>query len=249
MTRHPAGHSKKEPTPPSNDGSGMDMGEFSMPSIALAKTDAAEGSRAWFRDAIKEHGSTNPLKIEKRREKLTVWAQMIERTIKQVQLAKRAMLAEKEKQLKAIKAQRNAAKPIVTKDAQWDLETDRILFEMESQFNQGILSYEITLGNFIADLANIEGHCITIDCLTLREMGVSKSGKKGRVRHTAARYLFDCGYSSLTVLEILKHVFKDQLGEEFFKDDEDESAAKLNADDEDILSDEELAAEKAEPSE
>jgi hypothetical protein len=206
-----------------------------MPSIALAKAGLKPGSKEWIMAMAKEHGDTNPLKVEHRRERMSAWAVTVERCIGQIQDAKRTLPIETEKELQAFLELRHRTMPAeVHAVAAFAAETEYQIQARKIGLQQQLLQYEIVIAQLTADLAKIEGHCLTVDCLSNRMKAKDpKTGKKGYSRYTSAWYLEDVGWHMGALYDMVCELLRKQPGEAGDEEEERE------ANEEDIVSPEE----------
>lgn len=202
-----------------------------MPSLALAKSGPKAGTPQWYKAVAKEHGDTEPLKIEYRRERMSRHAIMLDKGIKTLQDAKKAVQVEGQREIDAYIALR-AKTRMTFKDAyaapDFDAETLATLERMKGELQSKVLNCEVLIYQLTGSLAQIEGLCLIVDCLSLRMLRRSKkTGKRGFYRYTAAGYLHDVG-AMMSELPVLLNVAAPS-------NDEDEE----DVDDDEVLEEEE----------
>ncbi len=192
------------------------MSNKPLPTISLAKTEPKNGSKEWLHKVTHESSKTEPLELERRRLRLAALATTVDMVIQKVQVQKKIMLSSSLKMRKANEANRAAARASLVQQtenqislAAFDAETERDLAEMEASFAQQELQYEITIANLTGQLANIEGQCLIIDCVSLRHDAVNKGKTKyGKVRWSIAEFLHDLGMDIMMVRAMTAEMYK-----------------------------------------
>ncbi len=211
---------------------------FDIPDQSLVKSEPAENSAAWMKRVAKEHGDTSPQKLELRRAKLSHLAQLMESSIKNHQMQKKLFITRNQK------AQDAALKKLAT------LQEGTADHTNVSEYVAGLqlerLSQEQSFGlmiqQSITNSAMVEGLCLVVDSLTLRETVRSKKGKIGTLRFSSTLYAYDAAdYAVKTYRRLRK--FYDLLAASqplvagaLDKDDDDEEEENENGyDDEDVV--------------
>jgi len=185
-----------------------------LPTISLAKTEPKDGSKEWLHKVTHEHSKTEPLELERRRLRLSALATNIDRCIRNVQTQKKIMLQSSKQMLAANEASRNTEREEIAKKTadclpSFDAETNRLLSEMKAAMDQQELQYEITIATLTGSLANIEGHCLVIDCVSLRHDAVNKGKTKyGKVRWSLAEFMHDMGMDIMMLRAMTAEMYK-----------------------------------------
>lgn len=209
------------------------MASKPLPSISLAKRQAKEGSREWLEKVTHEHSKTSPQLLERRRLGLSAHMTTIERAIRNVQLQKKVVISNHNKTLEAVAKERDLARERFDGDMKaFDAETTRILSEARSIFDLQIMEYEVKIAQLVGDLANIEGHCLTIDCLSVRH-DVKPKGKKlqwGKRRWSIATFISEMGLHIFETNVMIKELFKTQMDAEALERVEKEVASDVEDD-------------------
>lgn len=234
------------PPPPKQAAKPAPKPSMQMPSIALAKSAPKEGSAAWMRQMAKAHGVTEPLQIEKRRERLSSLVITLNRSIKEIQTAKQALKVSSVKQIGELiktrsqqyEAQQQSLSPAARE--QWTADTEKAVEEMKAVAFQQNIAYEISIAQLMGMMAQAEGMCLIVDCLSLRIPGVKSNGKRGLFRYSAADYLQDVAWGSAAGLEMLAKAFKIPIPRNADDGDEEED------DDDDVMTPEEREAMRKE---
>ncbi len=144
-----------------------------MPSIALAPS-TASGSTAWLKEKIKEHGDTDPLKIESRRAVLSKLASASNEGLKRLQTARKANATRFAREIERLKSLNTpeSAKQLVLVEQQRDI--------TDSQ-------YELLISQHTTSLGMMEALCLIVDSLTIRERAENiETGKHGMIRLSVA---------------------------------------------------------------
>ncbi len=212
-----------------------------LPDMSLARGDLSESSPEYLREFVKEHGSTAPLKIERRRKKLSPWVDFVEKAIGKAQTFKKASQAEISRVINAVEA--------ALKKAEAGPEKDQLMQQYGAlKWQKVAQEYELNeqVRRCIVDFCMVEGICLVIDSLTIRAtVQNTKTGKKGKRRYTVAGIVSDVGvdteYGVGLWRMVAKRWFPDGIvppefnpeSESFRKDDDGE------IDDDDVMSDEE----------
>lgn len=209
-----------------------------LPSMDLATGDLKESSPEWMREFVKEHGSTNPLKIERRRKKLSAYVDVLERAIPKANTFKKLALAELSKVINhvdaALKEEKDQAQREVLAQQLGGLKWQKLAqdYELSEQVRRTIVDYSI-----------VEGLCLVIDSLTIRATVQAKSGKKGFRRYSMAGMISDVGVDTEYITGLFRmfgrKIYPDGVippemnpeSDAFRKDDDGD------IDDEDVLSD------------
>jgi hypothetical protein len=187
-----------------------------LPTISLAKAEPKDGSKEWLHKVTHEHSKTEPLELERRRLRLSALATNIDRCIRSVQTQKKIMLQSSKQMLVANEAARKAERAKVFESCDtpaltdsFDAETNRILSEMKAAMDQQELQYEITIATLTGSLANIEGHCLVIDCVSLRHDAINKGKTKyGKVRWSLAEFMHDMGMDIMMLRAMTSEMYK-----------------------------------------
>jgi len=176
---------------------------FSIPDLSITKKEEPEGSAAWMKSAAKEHGDTDPQKLEKRREKVSVFAAMMDKSLQALQLSKKQYL------LRNQKLQENLAKSIAKMQSEGTPidEAGRQMADLQMERIGQEQQYEMLINQQITNMAMVEGLCLIVDSLTLRESVKSKSGKKGMVRYSVALYSMDTALHSIKFYNRMKKLY------------------------------------------
>ncbi len=220
---------------------GTQKSAFDIPTQSLAvKSNGDEGSAAWMKRISKEHGDTNPQKLEKRRERLSVLAAQMERDLKAFQMSKKVYLVRNQKlQDEAIKKLKTL--PQDGKDFS-DVSEQLGQIQLERQAQEQ--NYELLIGQKISNMAMVEGMCLIVDCMTLRESVKSKSGKVGLLRFSSALYACDGAWyagKSYRRIKKLYDVMAAQnplLAGSLDAEDDEEEGEDTVYDDEDVVTEE-----------
>ncbi len=221
-------------------------GGFNIPSTSLAKTEAPEGSAAWLKSAAKEHGSTDPQKIEKRRERLSAWIATMEIGLKTTKMQKKQFLVRNQKMLDDAKTElesfsKDSASPQQFAEAAKKL--DGLTMYRAQQEQQ----FDMLIEQKIFNIASIDAQCLIVDCLSLRESVKSKSGKTGLLRFSSALYNMDGAdfsqraYRRLRKLYDLTAALNPLVAAQLEKDEVDEDveeSGEAEYADEDVVSEE-----------
>lgn len=142
------------------------MKKLEAPTTAIAKPRESNHKR-WLKKRVKEHGDTDPMKLEERRQRLSAYITIIEQGLKDIQQQKKLELA------------RNAA--------QQEKAVESHIEELKMQAIAISAQYNMLITQTTSNLASIEAQCLQIDCMTLREPVKSKrSAKAGLVRWSIA---------------------------------------------------------------
>lgn len=213
-----------------------------LPNMDLATGDLKDSSPEWMREFVKEHGSTNPLKIERRRKKLSAYVDVLERAIPKANTFKKLALAELSKVINhvdaALKEEKDPTQREVLAQQLGGLKWQKMAqdYELSEQVRRTIVDYSI-----------VEGLCLVIDSLTIRATVESKTGKKGFRRYSMAGMISDVGVDTEYIMGLWRmlgrHLYPvggvppemNPESDVFRKDDDGE------IDDEDVLSDAEGA--------
>jgi hypothetical protein len=153
---------------------------FTIPVSSLSKKEA----RNEFRRAVKEHGNTEPHKIEERRIIVSERMIIIQKQIETLQLNKKAMIADHDRQLKSLSDLLEKEKE-PNKILELRQQIDAV---SQSKFAQ-INHYDTIIANQMSNQNIAELLCLVVDSETLRDEVVSKGGKKGLMRLSSACFL------------------------------------------------------------
>lgn len=164
------------------DGSILDL-----PSTSLAKVEAVEGSAKWMKEIAKEHGDTDPQKLEKRRVRLGAFVGLMERSLERLKMRQKLFLVEAKKRENEL--QDSLGKAEGSGEEYVKIQHSMASFKLMQQ--QQLDQFEVMIDQKITHLAMVDGICLTVDCVSIRDDVTSKGGKKGRVRWTQALYTMD----------------------------------------------------------
>ncbi len=214
-----------------------EKGGFDIPTQSLAKIEPKEGSAAWMKEASREHGDTGPQKLEKRRDRLSHLVLLMEKGLKQLQAVKKSFIAKNAKERSEIRAAAKTPSQLAVVDSQ--------LAEMKSVEEQMIQQYDMLIDQKISNMALVEGQCLIVDCMSLREKVKSKGGKVGYVRFSSALYNCDAAWYAGKTSRKLKKVYDAMLAlnpmlagalkDDEDKEDEEEDDTATEYDDEDVV--------------
>lgn len=211
-------------------------------SIVVAAQD--EGSVAMMKKIAKEHGDTAPQKLEKRRERLSSLATLLERDLKQLQMSKKVYLLQNQKKQDEVMKK---MKPLPQDGKDFIFLSER-LAEMVLERQLQEQQYELLIGQKITNMGMIEGLCLLVDCMTLREPVKSKSGKVGQLRFSSALYNCDAAYYAGKTYRRLKKLCDTLIARDPLlagalaaepDDDDEEDGEETTYDDEDVVTDDE----------
>ncbi len=219
---------------------------FSIPTTELAKADSRESERDWMKRVAKAHGDTDPLKLEKRREKVSTFAALAERGLGEMQTVKKMIIAQhdqREKQLRQLRSKHADGTPEAAA-------IDQQIIETENSKNINVMQQQIAISQHTAMCALTEVLCLTVDSLTIREEVKSKSGKKGLTRYSIAHIMDSQAFDTGRIYKRLRKMHTDMLstnpllaGKED-NEDEPETTEEEFALEEDILTEEEREGER-----
>lgn len=209
-----------------------------LPSVGLARKPPKEYSREWMQQRIVEHGSTLPLKLERRRQKLSGCSALLERAVKMVQEAKKEIISESEGQRVKIKSS--------IKDS---TERESELANLACNCKERVMGYEMALGGFVAQQGILEALTLIVDSLTLRAAVPGANGQiKGYTRFSVANYAQEQVGASLWELRLVEALAEKHLGPEKMTElrtaEESEGSDTLEVDDEEVYSEEPPVAGK-----
>lgn len=182
---------------------GTQKSGFDIPTQSIVKAGDGEGSAVWMKKINKEHGDTAPQKLEKRRERLSSLAALMERGLKQLQMWKKVYLARNQKQQEV---QAFKLKSLEKGSAEIPL-TEQRLMELQAEREAQSQQYDMLIDQKITNMAMVEGLCLVVDCSSLRETVKSKSGKVGMLRFSSALYTCDAAWEMTKVYNRLRKVF------------------------------------------
>ena len=175
-------------------------GGFDIPTQSLVKIEPKEGSAAWMKEASKEHGDTSPQKLEKRRDRLSHLILLMEKALKQLQTQKKIFISRNQNAQSVIeKAAKSGKLDEAAAAAQADL--------LKQEFEQTIQQYDLLIDQKITNMALVEGQCLVVDCMSLREKVKSKSGKIGYIRFSNTLYACDAAWYAGKVSRKLKKAY------------------------------------------
>ncbi len=218
---------------------------FDVQDNSIVVSGPVEGSAAWMKKVAREHGDTNPQKLEKRRERLSSLATLLERGLKQIQVAKKVYLTRNQKQQDALAAKMKA---LPQDGKEFEALSEHLAgLQMERQGQEQ--QYELLIDQKITNMGMIEGLCLIVDCSTLREPVKSKSGKVGQLRFSHALYACDAAYYAGKTYRRVKKYFdimaaQDPLlaGAVSGADDDEEDGEEATYDDEDVINEDDRKA-------
>lgn len=211
------------------------MSRIQLPSMSLAKR-AKESQEKRDAELIEKHGSTDPLRLEKRRRMASNSVKDLKEFVLRLQTEKRAMMAQAETEKKSLEEFFNSNQFKTLPDDQKQAVTQQATNNERSRAAE-ILHMDILVKQFNAQADVIDATTLLFDALTVRMIKTKKSGTKGYYRHTIALSMWDIG----TMLDALctKHM-PDQYPESEKKD----GGWEPEIDDEDILSDDDEEEDK-----
>lgn len=167
----------------------------------------------WLENIVKEHGDTEPVKLEQRRNKLSALLASVEETLRTMQMYKKNRDKELADQLAA--AHRQLEKMDEGQDRQ---QFQNEVFRLEQAIRAEEMSNAISISNMTCQLATLEALTQIIDSNTIRvECRVKGTRATGTTRYTTPGYLAEIGWS----LHLLRMAVFEKLGIEFNEDDED----------------------------
>lgn len=181
---------------------GTQKNAFDIPTQSIIKA-SDEGSAEWMKKVNKEHGDTAPQKLEKRRERLSSLAALAERGLKQLQMSKKLCLTRNQKQQEGLALK---LKAIQSDSAEYAALAERLL-ELQAERESQAQQYDLLIDQKITNMATIEGLCLTVDCLSLRETVKSKSGKVGMLRFSTALYTCDAAWEVTKVYNRIRKLY------------------------------------------
>lgn len=223
-------------------------GVFDIPDQSIVVKGVEEGSAAWMKKVTKEHGDTDPQKLEKRRERLSAFSILMNQALKKLQVGKKVYITRNDK------AQIEKLKELGAAD-QKSVEFERLSEEMgqlQLQRMSQEQQYDILINQSITNQAIVEGQCLIVDCLTLREPVRSKGGKIGQLRFSSALYACDAAFYAGKAYRRVKKLFdlmaqKDPLLAGALQDgDDDEDGEETEYNDEDVVNEDDRKAIKDE---
>lgn len=215
------------------DKNGTQKPVFDIPDQSLATTEVVDsGSAAWMKKITKEHGDTSPQKLEKRREKISVYAQIIEDAVKNLQIQKKLYLARNQKLIN----EKTAALKEAKKDSEPYIALSAYIDALQTERQQQEQNFQLLIQQSITNSAMVEGLCLIVDSLTLREPVKSKSGKIGMLRFSGALYMCDAAYYATKLYNRTKKMHDIMVSQNpalaaVLEDDEGEEDAEYEDDD------------------
>lgn len=213
---------------------------FEIPDQSIVKVKAEEGSVAWMKAVTKEHGDTDPQKLERRRERLSAFSVKLEDQLKSYQAQKKFNSVKFKEEYDKRKLALSKAKDGTPEYAS----ASASLSEIEAERQATEQQYDILISDIAFKCAMIEGQCLLVDCLTLREPVKSKSGKIGLFRYTSALYACDTAYNSARTYNRTKKLYE-LLAEQYpaaaakLSETDDEEDQESEIDDADVVTSEE----------
>lgn len=162
--------------------------KIDLPTMSMTKS-SAKNAAAEARAAAREHGDTDPLCIEQRRLRLSQQLLKMHEWREVTSAEKKATIAAFETGIAALQEQASTATdPLVIADLEQKTELMRQTRDAQAAQYNRLMKKEAV------DCAMLEAQCIIIDSLTLRDEVESDSGKKGRVRYSAALIASEAEY-------------------------------------------------------
>lgn len=212
-------------------------------SLATTKP-SSEDSTAWMKKVAMQHGDTDPQKLEKRREKLSVYAQIVEDSAKGMKMQLRLFLTRNQKEIDRVTtALKKIGEPKEDKDKQAFETMSGQLAQLYVDRDQQSQSYTLLIQQAITNSAIVEGLCLIVDSLTLRDTVKSKKGKIGTLRFSSCLYGYDAAdyarksYNRTRKLYDLIAAQNPLIAADpDTKDDDDEDEGETEFDDEDVVS-------------
>ncbi len=175
--------------------------KLDIPTQSIVRADEpAEGSAAWMKQVAKDHGDTSPLKLEKRREKMSVFYQLMQRSLEGLRMQKKqATVRNKKIEEEALKKLRDTQEdsPDFARLGEY---VGRVQLEKMSQEQQ----YDLLINQQIVNMTLVEGLCLIVDSVTLRETVKSKNKKVGMLRFSNALYACDATLYSVRTYNRLR---------------------------------------------
>ncbi len=163
-----------------------------MPTIALAKS-TAEGSTPWLKKQIKEHGDTDPQKLEARRAKLSGLSSVISDGLARMKTEQKANSAKILRDI-AVAQEKNESKDLIAQ-----LEEQRVVSDSQ---------YSMLIEQRTVNFAMIEALCLIVDSVTVRDEGENIStGKKGLIRVSAASVADETGVITAKLYRRFKKLY------------------------------------------
>lgn len=219
-----------------------------LPETSLAKKNAgpAEGSKEWMAALVAEHGDTAEEKLQQRRERLSALTVLVDRGLKRMQAQKKAYIASNNEQQRVLlTALEKLKKDGKDGDKDFDALSERIASVQLERYQQEAY-FENLITQTTVQLAMVEGQCLIVDSVTLREEVTSKSGKTGHVRYSSALIqdaiagdIYRVYRRLRKVHDLLIRVFPETAP---LADDDDEGRDEADVRDEDIATPEERKA-------
>lgn len=146
---------------------------FQIPVSSMTKKE----QRNEMRRMVKDHGDTDPLKLEERRIVVSERMYVVQKQIETLQLSKKAMIAEHDKRLKELRmsCEKNENQEILQE-----------ISAVEASKAANTMQYDTLIGQQISNQNIAELLCLVVDGVTVREEVESTSGKKGMMRFSSA---------------------------------------------------------------
>ncbi len=222
--------------------------KFDIPSQSIVKAAPAEGSADWMKRISKEHGDTAPQKLEKRREKLSVFAKLQEDNYKNLQIQKKQYIVHNQKMEADLLKQLTALTKATPEHTNIENQISMVRRARQDQEQ----AFSLLISQSMYQSASIEALCLIVDSLTLRETAKSKSGKVGMLRFSNCLYALDSAYYSEKGYNRLRKLF-DLFAAAFpaavatLKEDEDEEQEDPSEyEDDDVMTEEDRQKVKKE---
>lgn len=223
-------------------------GVFDIPDQSIVVKGVEEGSAAWMKKVTKEHGDTAPQKLERRRERLSAFSILMDQALKKLQMGKKVYISRNEKLQEETKKKLAATDPTSVDFAKISEYMGHLQLERMSQEQQ----YDILINQSITNQAIVEGQCLIVDCLTLREPVRSKGGKIGQLRFSVGLYACDAAFYAGKAYRRTKKMFElmaardPLLAGSVSAEDDDEESDDAEYDDDDVVNEDDRKAIKDE---
>ncbi len=153
-----------------------------IPSIDLARTRDPKNSEAWLKAQVKEHGDTDPLKLEHRRARLSGLASIANKGVERLQTQKKLLAVEFGEEVKRL-TDLIKTLPDGPEKINEIAKLDGLKATADAHANQ----YQALIENGTMSLGILEALCLIVDSTTIREKAVhTETKKKGNIRVSSA---------------------------------------------------------------
>jgi len=153
-----------------------------------------------MKQAVREHGDTDPLKLEERRIIISERMIVLNRQIENMQLHKKAMIAEHDRRIIEVSLRES-------KIDQDTIAKGHELAALEQSKAAQTFQYDTMISGMLSNQTIAEGLCLIVDGVTLREEVVAKSGKKGMMRFSCAGFMSDVDEASVRTYKRMRKLY------------------------------------------